>query len=124
MQDSNVLRAHGVTAGSIDTIVTFSVLCSVPAPTKTCKSLYSLLKPGGQWLLLEHVLADPKYPLSRGLQGLFQLIWPTVAGGCCVNRDTEKYVKESGSWSKVELTKGDGEFGWELLGHVVGRLVK
>lgn len=73
---------------------------------------------------MEHVLADPKYPLSQRLQGMFQLLWPTVAGGCSINRDTAKYVKEAGPWSQVELAKGEGEFGWEMLGHVVGRLTK
>lgn len=123
-QDRETLCAYGITQLSVDTVVTFSVLCSVPSPKETCEFLYSLLKPGGQWVLVEHVLADQKYPLSRRLQDAFQLVWPTLAGGCNINRDTRRYVSEAGAWSRVELAKGHGEFGWEVLGHVVGRLIK
>lgn len=96
----------------------------MPAPEKTCRFLYSLLKPGGQWLLVEHVLADQNFPLARRIQGIFGIFWPTLMGGCSIGRDSGKYVKEAGSWATVELERGKGELGWEMLGHVVGRLVK
>lgn len=123
IQDYNALREYGITTASVDTLVTFSVLCSVPTPAETCKFLYSLLKPSGQWVLVEHVLADQKYPLSQHLQGAFQLLWPTLFGSN-INRDTARYVRDAGNWSRVELAKAEGEVGWEMLGHVVGRLVK
>lgn len=100
------------------------MLCSVPAPEETCRFLYSRLKPGGQWLIAEHVLADQKYPLSRRIQGAFQVVWPTILGGCNINRDTGRYVRDAGPWSQVDLVRGKDEYGWEMLGHVVGRLVR
>jgi hypothetical protein len=30
-------------------------LCSIPTPEKIIKELYPLLKPGGKWLVYEHV---------------------------------------------------------------------
>jgi hypothetical protein len=86
--------------------------------------LYSLLKPGGQWLVYEHVVARPEYQLSRLLQNIYEIIWPIFLGGCNINRDTAKSLNEAGSWSKVELGRAEDEVGWEILGHVVGRLVK
>lgn len=124
VQNVNVLYDHGITPASVDTITTFSVLCSVPDPEETCRFLYSLLKPGGQWVIVEHVIADLKFPLTRRIQGMFEVVWPTLMGGCNINRDSGSYVREAGSWTTVELGRGQNEFGWEMLGHVVGRLVK
>lgn len=45
----------GIDAGSIDTIVTVQCLCSIPTPETIIKELYPLLKPGGRWLVYEHV---------------------------------------------------------------------
>jgi SAM-dependent methyltransferase len=45
----------GIKPNSIDTIITVQCLCSIPTPEKIIKELYPLLKPGGQWLVFEHV---------------------------------------------------------------------
>ena len=45
----------GFDRGSIDTIITVQCLCSIPTPEKIIKELYPFLKPGGQWLMFEHV---------------------------------------------------------------------
>lgn len=42
-------------AESIDTVVCCKVLCGVPEPERVLGALYRLLKPGGQFLVLEHV---------------------------------------------------------------------
>ena len=50
------LEKVGIKKGSVDTIITVHVLCSVgPQADKIIKSLYEYLKPGGQWLVYEHV---------------------------------------------------------------------
>ena len=45
----------GIQKGSIDTIITVQCLCSVPTPEKIIKNLYPMLKPGGRWLVYEHI---------------------------------------------------------------------
>jgi SAM-dependent methyltransferase len=45
----------GVQQGSVDTIVTVQCLCSIPGPERVIRDLYPLLKPGGKWLVYEHV---------------------------------------------------------------------
>ena len=45
----------GLQPESIDTIITVQCLCSIPTPQLIIKNLYPLLKPGGQWLVYEHV---------------------------------------------------------------------
>ena len=45
----------GIPLASIGTIATIQVLCSVREPQKIIKSLYPYLRPGGVWLVFEHV---------------------------------------------------------------------
>lgn len=40
---------------SIDTIITVHCLCSIPTPELIIKELYPVLKPGGTWLVYEHI---------------------------------------------------------------------
>ena len=48
----------GIQKGSVDTIVTVHVLCCVGSQAeKIIKTLYEYLKPGGQWLVYEHVVS-------------------------------------------------------------------
>ena len=43
---------------SFDTVIGSFVFCSVPLPLKGLKELYRVCKPGGQVILLEHVLSS------------------------------------------------------------------
>jgi SAM-dependent methyltransferase len=45
----------GIERGSIDTIITVQSICSVPRPKVLVKELYEYLKPGGTWIMWEHV---------------------------------------------------------------------
>lgn len=58
----------GLKKGSVDTIVTVLSLCSVPMPKETIRELYGYLKPGGKWLLFEHVQA----PRPNDITGWWQ----------------------------------------------------
>lgn len=67
---SHELEKNGVKKGSIDTIVTVHVLCSVgPQLDAVVEDLYDYLKPGGQWLVYEHVAA--RYTVARAWQSEF-----------------------------------------------------
>ncbi|RDW74300.1 class I SAM-dependent methyltransferase [Aspergillus mulundensis] len=100
--------------GVFDSIITIRVLCSVPDPQKTIAYLYSLLKPGGKLLLVEHVVnpwTTRKGSLvARVLQGVYHLFgWRWVMGDCCLNRDTEGMVRAvaevDGGWESVEVDR-------------------
>lgn len=45
----------GIGKGSVDTVVTKLVLCSAPGPERLVRELYGYLKPGGVWIIYEHV---------------------------------------------------------------------
>ncbi|QWF70695.1 class I SAM-dependent methyltransferase [Methylomonas paludis] len=75
---------------SFDTVIACFVFCSVPRPRKALKELHRILKPGGQLLLLEHVLSSNKV-----LASLMNRINPAIVKlfGVNINRQTVKNVQ-------------------------------
>lgn len=81
--------------GAYQTIISTLVLCSVPNPVATLRSLHQSLQPGGQFLFLEHVAAPAGSPL-RARQDRWQPLWSCCAGGCHPNRDTALLLRQAG----------------------------
>jgi ubiquinone/menaquinone biosynthesis C-methylase UbiE len=75
---------------SFDTVVASFVFCSVPMPLKGLKELHRVCKPGGQVLLLEHVLSS-KPPLAWLMHRLNPLVLRLF--GANIDRNTVKNVK-------------------------------
>ncbi|MFW5443442.1 MAG: class I SAM-dependent methyltransferase [Methylococcaceae bacterium] len=84
---------------SFDTVIATFVFCSVPQPVKGLQELYRVCKPGGQVLLLEHVLSSK--PLMAKIMHLINPIVATVFGAN-INRQTVKSVQGCG-FEKVLL---------------------
>ena len=70
VEDVVELKKQGIVLGSIDTILSVQVLCSVPDPNKILRRLYALLKPGGQLIVYEHVKS--KDMISSVVQSKFR----------------------------------------------------
>jgi len=90
---------------SFDTVIATFVFCSVPMPLKGLKELHRVCKPGGQVLLLEHVLSS-----HRLLAGLMQRINPLIVKlvGANINRNTVKHVKSCGfQWLTIDQLSND-----------------
>lgn len=51
----DLITKGGLQPESVDTIITVQCLCSIPEPETNIGELYRLLKPGGIWLVYEHV---------------------------------------------------------------------
>lgn len=78
---------------SFDTVIATFVFCSVPQPIKGLQELYRVCKPGGQVLLLEHVLS------SRPMMArMMKLINPLISAifGANINRRTVKNIQACG----------------------------
>lgn len=78
---------------TFETVVGTFVFCSVPDPVEGLKEIRRVCKPGGQLLLLEHVLSA-----NRVLAFLMNLVNPVVvrAMGPNINRKTIENVGNSG----------------------------
>lgn len=78
---------------SFDTVVATCLFCSVPDPVQGLREARRVLKPGGQLLLLEHVLSRRPLlgRLMRWLDPLVVRIW-----GAHIARDTVTNVRTAG----------------------------
>lgn len=90
---------------SFDTVIGTFVFCSVPLPMRGLKELYRVCKPGGQVLLLEHVLSA-RPVLARLMHWLNPLVVKLV--GANINRKTVRNVKACGFvWVRINEGSGD-----------------
>ena len=90
---------------SFDTVIGSFVFCSVPLPLKGLKELHRVCKPGGQVLLLEHVLSS-KPVIAK----VMNFVNPAIVAlaGANINRNTVKNVKACGFASvRVDERSGD-----------------
>jgi len=117
------LESLGIKKGSIDTIITVHVLCSVGLQQqKLVQQLYEYLKPGGQWLVYEHVAST--HTLTRGWQHANNSMWGYLLDGCDLVRDTAEVLKNAGEWETNSLKSDPKDGFFEVLPHCVGKLVK
>ncbi len=90
---------------SFDTVIASFVFCSVPMPLKGLKEVYRVCKPGGQVLLLEHVISS-KPPIAWVMNRLNPLVLKMF--GANINRNTIRNVKACGfQWVHIDKHSGD-----------------
>jgi ubiquinone/menaquinone biosynthesis C-methylase UbiE len=83
-----------VDAGSVDTVVSTWVLCSIPNPLGALQEMKRVLKPGGRLLFVEHGRSpDPKV---RAWQDRLNPIWRKIGGGCNLNRKMDELIGSAG----------------------------
>ena len=82
-------------AASFDYVVSTLVLCSVSNLEKTLQTIYDLLKPGGQFLFIEHVAAT-QGSLLRQVQDGVRPLWQWIGDGCQPNRDIAAAIEAVG----------------------------
>ncbi|KDR71540.1 hypothetical protein GALMADRAFT_159374 [Galerina marginata CBS 339.88] len=118
----------------VDTVVSVRTLCTVPSPQKTIANLVrDILKPGGKFLIYEHVLSELKD--VAWWQRFWTPVWSSVFDGCKLDRPTDAWVKdlkinldgeEKPAWTegKSWKVKGDPSDVDNLFCHRAGRFVK
>lgn len=73
---------------SVDAVVTTLTLCTVADVTSTLNEIARVLRPGGVYIFVEHVLAPTERPVLRAFQNFLNPVQELFAGGCHLNRDT------------------------------------
>jgi SAM-dependent methyltransferase len=79
---------------SFDTVVATFVHCSIPDPRAALAEIARVLKPGGEYLFIEHVRSPDNRLLAR-FQDVVELPHRYLAAGCHPNRRTEALLAES-----------------------------
>ena len=77
-----------------DTVVSTFTLCSIPDVVHALGEIRRVLKPGGQFLFLEHGRAPD--PAVARWQDRLNPAWMPLAGGCHLNRPMRALVEEAG----------------------------
>lgn len=75
-----------VPSGSVDTVVSTMVLCTVPDMDAALSEIVRVLRPGGRLLFVEHVGAPEGSTLRRWQERLVEP-WAAFAMGCRCDRD-------------------------------------
>ncbi len=79
---------------SADTIVLTYTLCTIPDWRAAVEQMRRVLKPGGKLLFSEHGKAPDAAVLAW--QNRVNPLWMKMAGGCHLNRDIPKLLREGG----------------------------
>lgn len=83
----------GFRDNTFDTVVTSLVFCSVPDPVRGLQEIARVVKPGGQVLLLEHVISDKR--VAAWLMNRMNPLMLSLFGDN-INRRTAENVAKSG----------------------------
>jgi ubiquinone/menaquinone biosynthesis C-methylase UbiE len=79
---------------SFDGVATTFTLCSIPNIASALSEIRRVLKPGGQYVFLEHGRSDDPRVAKR--QDRFNPIQKFVGRGCNLNRQIDQLVKDAG----------------------------
>jgi SAM-dependent methyltransferase len=80
--------------GSVDTVVSTLVLCTVPDQPAALREIRRVLSAEGTLLFLEHVRGE--HPRVARWQDRLQPLWVHVGHGCHCNRDTLAGIRRAG----------------------------
>ena len=81
-------------AESIDTVVIFWSLCSIPDPRKALVEVRRVLKPTGRLIFMEHG-RSPDHAVQTW-QNRLTPVWRPFAGGCHLNREIDRLIEGAG----------------------------
>lgn len=98
---------------SCDKVITTLTLCSVRDIRKAVQEILRILKPGGELLFIEHVIASPKRPILRAAQNILNPLQVGLADNCHLNRDTLHVLREATDpgFSTIKCDTFDAKFG-------------
>ncbi|XP_075966535.1 thiol S-methyltransferase TMT1A-like [Anarhichas minor] len=108
---------------SVDVVVCTLVLCSVIDVQRVLQEVRRILKTGGAFYFLEHVVSDPSSS-TYFLQHVFEPLWYYLGDGCMITRATWKDL-EAASFSELHLKHVEApEVTRMIRPHIMGYSIK
>lgn len=96
-REAEIVRAPGELLPfddeTFDTVVGTLVICTVEDPVASLAEIRRVLKPGGRYLLIEHVRSDNER-VARW-QDRLRGPWAAFADGCQCNRETASLIEQA-----------------------------
>jgi SAM-dependent methyltransferase len=99
-------EALSMADGSVDTVVSTLVLCTVDDPGRALDEIARVLRPDGQLLFIEHVRAESAR--LAGWQDRLERPWRRFAVGCHCNRSTLRAIRDAGFTADAETARWRG----------------
>lgn len=104
---------------SADAVVSTLVLCSVDDVEAALAEIRRVLKPGGRFVLIEHVAA-PEGSALRRLQRWVKPAWGVIADGCRPDRETGRLIERAG-FGAVRIERFDAAMPLPVVRpHIIG----
>ncbi|KAF2499845.1 methyltransferase type 11 [Lophium mytilinum] len=108
VEDSEILRSEGITEGSMDTVLSIQVLCSVGDVKSVMREVWKLLKPGGSFVFWEHERSQDT--ATAVAQACLNPAW-SVFVGCHLHRDIKSDILAAGEWENPgDIEVGDDPY--------------
>ena len=98
-----VAERTGLPDHSVDCVISSLVLCSVADPADVLAEVRRILRPGGTYRFVEHVVARPGTP-TRAVQRALRRPWAWTFEGCSCERDLEHLIRGAG-FAAVEIER-------------------
>ncbi|XP_004086197.1 methyltransferase-like protein 7A [Oryzias latipes] len=114
---------RGIQDESVDVVVCTLVLCSVKNVQKVLQEAQRVLRKGGAFYFLEHVISDSSWWIY-GCQYIFEPLWYYLGDGCKVTKATWKDLETAG-FSELYIRHVDVlEVSQMIRPHIVGYSIK
>lgn len=81
-------------SGQFDCVVSTWTLCTIPEPVVALREVRRVLKPGGQFIFLEHGRSEDPNVLTW--QNRLNLLQRLIACGCNLNRPIDALIRKAG----------------------------
>ena len=91
----------GLADHSVDTVISSLVLCTVTNPADVLAEIRRILRPGGTFRFVEHVVARAGTP-TRTLQRVLRRPWAWTFEGCSCERDLAGLLRTAG-FARVDI---------------------